>query len=69
LGALQSRPQVYSQSLIAAEQWINEYFDISDESVKDVLSQLRALKTQSIQVELPAVSGSYDLLQSIKGGQ
>ncbi len=69
LGALQKRPQVYTQSIDAASQWINEYFDLNDDSVKDVLSQLNTLKAQSIQVELPPVSGSYDLLQSIKGGQ
>jgi len=69
LGALQKRPQVYSQSLQSASNWLNEYFDVNDAGVKDVIAQLNELKAKQIIVELPAISASYDLLQSIKGGQ
>jgi len=69
LGVLQKREAVYTQSLGAATQWINDYFDLNDDNVKQVIAEITKLKSQPINVELPAVSGSYDALQTIKGGQ
>ena len=69
LGVLQKRPEVYSSSLDTALTWLNDYFDLNDASVKQVIEELTALKAQQINVELPPVAASYDLLQSIKGGQ
>lgn len=69
LGVLQKRPAVYTQSLDAALQWLNDYFDPSDGDVKQVIAEINQLKSQPINVELPSVSGSYDVLQTIKGGQ
>jgi len=48
---------------------LREYFDVKDVNVQSVLAQLAKLKLEKISVELPSISGSYDALQSIKGGQ
>jgi len=66
---LQKQEGVYKQSLSASEQWLREYFDVKDVNVQSVLAQLAKLKLEKISVELPSISGSYDALQSIKGGQ
>jgi len=69
LGALQKRPATYVQGLELALQWLNDYFDLNDDNVKQVISEINELKSQPINIELPPVSGSYDVLQTIKGGQ
>jgi len=66
---LQKQQSVYTKSLQSSEQWLKEYFDTRDERVKSVLSQIAQLKRAKILVELPSITGSYDALQSIKGGQ
>lgn len=66
---LQKQTGVYKQSLSSSEQWLREYFDTKDADVKSVLAQLAKLKAERISVELPPITGSYDALQSIKGGQ
>lgn len=69
LGLLQKRPAVYTNSLDAALEWLNDYFDLNDEQVNKTITEITQLKSQPIIAELPPVSGSYDILQSIKGGQ
>lgn len=69
LGVLQKRPQVYIKSLDAALAWLNDYFDPNDDEVNKAIADITQLKSQPIITELPPVSGSYDMLQSIKGGQ
>ncbi|MBL4671673.1 MAG: uroporphyrinogen-III C-methyltransferase [Arenicella sp.] len=69
LGLVQNRASVYLASLELASDWLNEYFDLGDDAVTDVLSQINQLKAMSLSTELPTISGSYSLLQSIRGGQ
>ncbi|RBP53438.1 uroporphyrinogen-III C-methyltransferase [Arenicella xantha] len=69
LAALQGRSTVYQQSLESALTWMTEYFDLNDSDVKQVMEQLTALRAQPIKVDLPPVTQSFELLQSIKGGQ
>ena len=66
---LQKQESVYKQSLLSSEKWIQDYFDTDDQAVKSVLAQIGQLKRAKISVELPSITGSYDALQSIKGGQ
>ncbi len=69
LGLLQNRQAIYSESLDAAMSWLEEYFDLRDDDVNDVLSQIGELKTLSLSKELPPISGSYSELQDIRGGR
>ena len=66
---LQRQQGVYTQSLQSSEQWLKDYFDTKNERVKSILVQISQLKKAKISVELPSITGSYDALQSIKGGQ
>lgn len=69
LGLVQNRSSVFLESLEVATTWLNEYFDLRDEQVKDVMAQIEELKSISLSKELPSISGSYSELQTIKGGQ
>ncbi|MBX2847335.1 MAG: uroporphyrinogen-III C-methyltransferase, partial [Acidiferrobacterales bacterium] len=69
IALLQDRQALYISSVSEANDWLNEYFDLNDDRVKDAVSQLNKLKTVEFSQELPSVAGSYELLQSIKGGQ
>lgn len=69
LALLQGSASIYQQSLASAQQWLNDYFDLKNDNVQAVMTQLDQLKAQPVGVELPAVVDSYDSLQSIKGGQ
>ncbi len=69
LGLIQNRASVYLASLEVASDWLNEYFDLRDDAVIEVLSQINQLKAMPLSTELPTISGSYSVLQSIRGGQ
>ncbi|MFQ3245573.1 MAG: uroporphyrin-3 C-methyltransferase [Arenicella sp.] len=69
LGLIQNRASVYLASLEVASNWLNEYFDLRDDAVIEVLSQIKQLKAMPLSTELPTISGSYSVLQSIRGGQ
>jgi uncharacterized protein HemX len=69
LGLVQNRASVYLDGLEVASEWLNEYFDLRDDTVNDVLSQINQLKAMPLSTELPTISGSYSLLQGIRGGQ
>lgn len=69
LALLQGRPKIYRDSLTEASDWLIEYFDMKDPDVQNTLSEIAALSELPVLVEVPSVAKSYDLLQSIKGGQ
>lgn len=69
LGLVQNRTFVYTQSLEQATNWLEEYFDIRNQQVVDVVQQINDLKAVSLGQELPNISGSYSELQSIRGGR
>ena len=69
IALLQNRQTVFSNSITEATTWLNDYFDLSNKQVKDALQELKQLQSISLNSDLPSVAGSYDLLQSIKGGQ
>lgn len=66
LALLQSNQDVWAQQLIDAQQWLTEYFDLSDDKVLEVQNELNKLKAVSVETTIPSVTGSYDLLQSFK---
>jgi uncharacterized protein HemX len=48
---------------------MTEYFYLSDSRVKSVIQELDVLAAQPFNSAMPDISGSYQLLQSLKGGQ
>lgn len=69
LALLQGEAEVYQRSLAEAKKWLSEYFDLSDGKVKNSLAQLNRLAEHSITTNIPSISGSYEALQTILGGQ
>lgn len=69
IALLKNNQTLYVNSITEASKWVSDYFDPEDDVVKDTLAQLTLLKNEKLNIKLPAVSGSYDLLQTIKGGQ
>ena len=69
IALLKGNQDQYTKSIAGAIDWLDGYFDPENDLVKESLSQLKSLKNESITISLPSVAGSYDLLQSIKGGQ
>jgi len=69
IALLQNNQTLYKNSITEATKWVSDYFDPEDDLVKKTLSQLASLKNEKLNIQLPGVSGSYDLLQTIKGGQ
>lgn len=69
LSLVQNRPSIYLDSLTRANTMLTEYFDLRNNSVKEVQSKISELKQVQLGQDLPSISGSYSLLQSIKGGE
>ena len=69
IALLQNRKALYLSSLGDAEQWLNDYFDLDASNVKEALATIASLKETKFSQKLPSVIGSYNLLQTIKGGQ
>ena len=69
LALLQERDAIFQQSIDSASKWLLDYFDVDHAEVKNVLTQLNQIRAQKITVELPTITGSYQALQAIKGGQ
>lgn len=69
LAVMQNRGDVFQRSLETAANWINEYFDLNNADVKDVLEQLQSLQAEPVGEPLPNVSGSFEALTQVKGGE
>ena len=69
IALLQNNQTLYKNSITEASKWVNDYFDPENKLVQKILAQLATLKNEKLNTQLPGVSGSYDLLQTIKGGQ
>lgn len=69
LALLQQQDSVFQQNIDATRQWLKDYFDVTDSQVDNVLTQLSEIREQKISVELPSITGSYQLLQTIRGEQ
>ncbi|MEM7359475.1 MAG: uroporphyrinogen-III C-methyltransferase [Pseudomonadota bacterium] len=69
LALLQGQGQVFESGITDATTWLQEYFDLNDPTVSSVLDQLNEAANQSLNADLPVVTGSFELLQNIQGGQ
>ena len=69
LSLLQNRALMYGASLDEAAVILNDYFDTNNVAVRDAQSKLLELKKIKLGQDLPSITGSYTLLQSIKGGR
>lgn len=69
LAMIQGRPGVFKMAVENAVDWLTDYFDLADPQVQTVIAQLNTLAAQPLNTAMPDISGSYQLLQSIKGGQ
>ena len=66
---VQNRATIFADSLTAATQMLNDYFDTRTTAVQEVQAGINELQAIKMGQDLPSVSGSYTVLQSIKGGQ
>lgn len=69
IALLQGRASVFKTSLEDAVNWINDYFDLHDARVNSVVEQLRELAAQPVDVPMPLLTGSYELLQNVGVGE
>jgi uroporphyrin-3 C-methyltransferase len=69
LALVQNHSAIFADSLTAATQMLNDYFDTRTTAVQEVQSSINELQAITIGKDLPSISGSYTVLQSIKGGQ
>lgn len=69
LAMIQGRPVLFKMTIETAAAWLAEYFDLSDSRVQSMIHELNVLAAQPFNSAMPDISGSYQLLQSIKGGQ
>jgi uroporphyrin-3 C-methyltransferase len=69
LAMMQGRPALFKMTIENAASWLTEYFDLNDSRVQSVIQELNELAAQPFDSAMPDISGSYQLLQSIKGGQ
>jgi len=67
LALMQSKSALFQQNLKSSVTWLNEYFDLKDDRVNAVLTQLAELQGQTLDIQLPDISGSFDTLQTILG--
>lgn len=69
LALLQQQPIIFQTNVESAQQWLREYFDLSDSRVSDAINDLDGMAQQELSFTLPEVTGSYQALQGIRGGQ
>ncbi len=69
LALLQEQDAIFQQSIVSASKWLLDYFDTDSPEVTNVLTQLNEIREQNISVELPTITGSFEALQAVKGGQ
>jgi uroporphyrin-3 C-methyltransferase len=65
---LRSDQQLYAESLERANGWLGEYFDQEQDAVKVLLAEIGQLKQETIQPQLPDISGSLRALRAQTGG-
>ncbi|MFT3757428.1 uroporphyrinogen-III C-methyltransferase [Thauera sp.] len=63
LGLLARDARTYAADLAQARAWVERFFDLSDERVKLVLEELKALESVSIRTELPTLTESFAALR------
>jgi uroporphyrin-3 C-methyltransferase len=66
LAALRREQIVYEQSLTTAADWLDEYLDTNEASVRRAIAELSDLARINLDQELPDISGSLTTLQSAR---
>ena len=69
LALMQAKKGVFQRNIQDAIKWLGDYFDTADPAVASVVKQLNEILEQPINTKLPDITGSYQTLQNIKGGQ
>lgn len=69
LALLKGEADIYQRSLQDAERWLRDYFDLKDSQVSSALEQINSLLSANIRSDMPPITGSYQALQSVLGGQ
>jgi len=69
LALLQGKEVVLQRNIQDAIDWLGDYFDMADPGVTSVVKQLNEIVALPINTKLPSITGSYEALQNIKGGQ
>lgn len=65
IAALQSKQAVYDDSLASSKAWLEEYFDLDDTGVETVLGRIIELQGKTIELELPDISRSLNLIRTV----
>lgn len=63
---LRNDERLYRDSLNDATGWIEEHFDVNQESTRDTLKDIAKLREQSLNVSYPDISKSLVMLQNIE---
>jgi uroporphyrin-3 C-methyltransferase len=66
LAALRRQQLVFSESLMTAASWLQEYLDQSDESVARATGELERIAAIQLDQDLPDISGSLTALTSVR---
>ena len=69
LALLQEQSDVFKINIESANQWLQDYFDMADTRVADVMDELSTMSQEQIALSLPSITESYETLQNIRGGQ
>jgi uroporphyrin-III C-methyltransferase len=68
--ALLARDQVsFEADLRAARDWVSQYFSVADPETKRFLETLASLAAARVNLELPDVSASLEVLRKLRGGE
>lgn len=68
LAALKRDQAVFTSSLDAARQWVDEHLDAADPGVQAVSNALAELRQADLQVALPDISASSEELRKVRRG-
>lgn len=69
LALLQHNEASYKADLLAAEEWLNHYYDTKDKTVLNALASLRQLGQSRLSIELPDITSSLNAARSFKLGR
>ena len=64
LSLLKSETELFHKNLVDVEQWVNNYFDLEDAAVKNLVQTVQDLKQVELQPKLPDISASLREIRS-----
>lgn len=66
LALLRANNRLYIDSLATAKQWIENYFDNSQQVTRSVLASIEALSAKNIEPTIPDISNTFKVLQEYR---